>query len=71
MAKKVETKSKKKTGKRSAKRKSGSDVEIETAGKAEKGKKYMCEVCGCELVCEEDSAGELMCCSQPMCVIYE
>ncbi len=39
------------------------------AGKAEKGKTYYCEVCGCQLICVEPSAEEIVCCDQPMCLV--
>lgn len=39
------------------------------AGKVEKGNRYYCEVCGSEIVCLEDSAGEVFCCEEPMVLI--
>ncbi len=39
------------------------------AGKAEKGERYYCEVCGSEIVCLEDSAGSIVCCEEPMCLV--
>ncbi|MDD5474795.1 MAG: hypothetical protein PHU34_11725 [Candidatus Methanoperedens sp.] len=39
------------------------------AGKAEKGEMYYCEVCGSEVVCVEDSAGSIVCCEEPMCLV--
>jgi desulfoferrodoxin-like iron-binding protein len=35
----------------------------------EKGNKYTCEICGSEIVCIEDSAGNIVCCEEPMCLI--
>ena len=45
------------------------NVKVKTAEKAEKGKGYVCEVCGFEIVCVSDSAGNVICCEQPMCLI--
>ncbi|MCZ7383940.1 MAG: hypothetical protein O8C67_11515 [Candidatus Methanoperedens sp.] len=39
------------------------------ASKAEKGEMYYCEVCGSEVVCVEDSAGSIVCCEEPMCLV--
>lgn len=35
--------------------------------KAEKNSCYVCDVCGCEIVCTTPSNGPLMCCDQVMC----
>ncbi|MGB8216170.1 MAG: hypothetical protein WCE94_02615 [Candidatus Methanoperedens sp.] len=40
------------------------------AAKAEKGEMYYCEVCGSEVVCVEDSAGSIVCCEEPMCLVF-
>ncbi|MFZ3059546.1 MAG: hypothetical protein WA102_07370 [Candidatus Methanoperedens sp.] len=37
--------------------------------KAKKGEIYYCEVCGSEVVCVEDSAGSILCCDEPMCLV--
>lgn len=39
------------------------------AGKVEKGNRYTCEICGSEIVCLEDSAADIVCCEEPMCLI--
>jgi hypothetical protein len=39
------------------------------AGKVEKGNRYYCEVCSSEIVCLEDSAGDIFCCEEPMCLV--
>jgi len=39
------------------------------AARAEKGEMYYCEVCGSEVVCVEDSAGSILCCDEPMCLV--
>jgi len=44
-------------------------VKTKKASKAETGQTYYCEVCGCEMVCASDSAGEIVCCSEPMCLV--
>ncbi len=56
MAKKPETKAAKPKKK----------VKTKKASKAETGSTYYCEVCGCEMVCASDSAGEVICCETPM-----
>lgn len=70
-ARKSETKAAKPTG-----RKSGTEaakpkkkVRTKKATKAESGQTYYCEVCGCEMVCASDSAGEVICCEEPMCLV--
>ena len=35
--------------------------------KAEKNSVYVCDVCGCEVVCTTPSKGALICCDEPMC----
>jgi len=35
--------------------------------KAEKNCCYVCDVCGCEVVCTTPSSGPLVCCEQVMC----
>ena len=44
-------------------------AKAKTAKKAERGAAYVCEVCGCEVVCVSDSAGHVVCCEEPMCLI--
>jgi len=44
-------------------------VKTKKASKAETGQTYICEVCGCEMVCASDSAGEVVCCGEPMCIV--
>lgn len=44
-------------------------VKAKKTGKAEKGEMYYCEVCGSEVVCVEDSAGSIVCCEEPMCLV--
>lgn len=44
-------------------------VKTEKATKAESGQTYYCEVCGCEMVCVSDSAAEVICCEEPMCLV--
>jgi len=44
-------------------------VRTKKAQKAEKGKSYICEICGCEMDCVSDSAGTVICCEQPMMLI--
>ena len=34
--------------------------------KAEKGDIYFCDTCGCEMVCVEPGAEEIICCGEPM-----
>ncbi len=52
-----------------AKAKRASTKKTKKAGKAEKGEMYYCEVCGSEVVCVEDSAGAIVCCEEPMCLV--
>ncbi|VVB50560.1 Uncharacterised protein [uncultured archaeon] len=44
-------------------------VRTKKAAKAESGQTYYCEICGCEMVCASDSAGEIICCEEPMCLV--
>ena len=44
-------------------------VRTKKAVKAEKGQTYYCEICGSEMVCVQDSMGEILCCDEPMCVV--
>jgi hypothetical protein len=44
-------------------------VKAKKASKAETGQTYICEVCGCEMVCASDSSGEVVCCGEPMCIV--
>lgn len=44
-------------------------VRTKKAAKAEKGNTYFCEICGCEMECISDSAGNIMCCEEPMCLV--
>jgi hypothetical protein len=55
-----------KTAKPKAKKKAGA----KKATKAERGMAYVCDVCGCEIVCVSDSAGNVVCCEEPMSLIY-
>lgn len=55
-SKTAESKTRKKAGARKAK-------------KAERGMAYICDVCGCEMVCVSDSVGDVICCEQPMRLI--
>ncbi len=56
-----------KTAKPKARKKAGAKREK----KAERGMAYVCDVCGCEMVCVTDSAGDVICCEQPMTLICE
>ncbi len=53
-----------KTAKPRARKKAGA-----RKAKAERGMAYVCDVCGCEMVCVTDSAGDVICCEQPMTLI--
>lgn len=44
-------------------------VKTKKASKAETGQTYVCEICGCEMVCASDSSGEVVCCGEPMLVV--
>jgi len=44
-------------------------IKTKKASKAETGQTYYCEICGCEMVCASDSAGEVFCCEEPMCIV--
>lgn len=44
-------------------------VKTKKASKVETGETYICEICGCEMVCASDSAGEVMCCGEPMVLV--
>jgi len=52
-----------------AKPKAKKKVKTIKAAKAEIGNTYICEVCGCEMVCASDSSGEIVCCEEPMCLV--
>ena len=39
--------------------------------KAEKGERYYCEVCGCEIVCIKPSEAAVVCCEEPMLLVLE
>lgn len=54
---------------RPAKPKAKKKVKTKKAAKAETGYTYICEVCGCEMVCASDSSGEVVCCDEPMCLV--
>jgi hypothetical protein len=41
------------------------------AAKIEKGEKYYCEVCGCEMVCVKPSEAAVVCCEEPMLLVLE
>lgn len=58
-----------KTVAKTAKPKAKKKVKAKKAKKAERGQEYYCEVCGCEMVCVSDSAGNVVCCEQPMSLI--
>jgi len=58
-----------KSGTKTARPKSRQKPKTKKATKAETGQTYYCEVCGCEMVCASDSAGEVICCEEPMCVV--
>lgn len=44
-------------------------VKTKKASKAETGQTYICEICGCEMVCASNSSGEVVCCGEPMCIV--
>jgi len=44
-------------------------VRTKKASKTETGQTYYCEVCGCEMVCVSESAGVVVCCEEPMCLV--
>ncbi len=56
------------TGSKPAKPKA-KKAKTKKAAKAKKGDMYYCEVCGSEVVCVEDSAGSIVCCEEPMCLV--
>lgn len=58
-----------KTESKTVKPKSKKVVKTKKAQIAEKGKSYICEICGCEIECVSDSAGTIICCEQPMDLI--
>lgn len=58
-----------KTEPKSVKAKSKKVVRTKKAQKAEKGKSYICEICGCEMECVSDSSGAVICCETPMSLI--
>ena len=70
-ARKSETEAAKTTGRKSETKaaKPKKKVKTKKATKAESGQTYYCEVCGCEMVCASDSAGEVVCCEEPMCLV--
>ena len=35
--------------------------------KAEKDDRYVCTICGCEIVCTSPSASPILCCNEIMC----
>ncbi len=41
------------------------------AEKVEKGERYYCEVCGCEIVCIKPSEAAVVCCEEPMVLVLE
>ena len=53
-----------------AKPKAKKKVQAKKAKKAERGMAYVCDVCGCEVVCVSDSAGNVVCCEEPMSLIF-
>lgn len=46
-------------------------VQTKKAERAEKGEIYYCDVCGCEIVCVESSAREIVCCDEPMLLVIK
>lgn len=44
-------------------------VKTKKASKAEAGQTYICDACGCEMVCASDSAAEVVCCGEPMLIV--
>ena len=44
-------------------------VKTKKVSKAETGQTYICEICGCEMVCASNSSGEVVCCGEPMCIV--
>ena len=62
MARKTEAKSIK------AKKK---DIKTKKAEKVEKGERYYCEICGCEIVCIKPSEAAFVCCEEPMVLVLE
>jgi len=52
-----------------AKPKAKKKVKAKKAAKAVRGMAYVCDVCGCEIVCVSDSAGNVVCCEEPMSLI--
>jgi hypothetical protein len=59
-----------KTVAKTAKPKAKKKVTAKKAKKAERGMAYVCDVCGCEVVCVSDSAGNVVCCEEPMSLIF-
>ena len=47
------------------------EVKTKKAEKIEKGEKYYCEVCGCEIVCIKPSEASVVCCEEPMVLVLE
>jgi hypothetical protein len=45
------------------------NIKTKKASKAETGQTYYCEICGCEMVCASESAAEVVCCEEPMCLV--
>ncbi|HEY9245825.1 MAG TPA: hypothetical protein VIO11_03165 [Candidatus Methanoperedens sp.] len=41
------------------------------AEKVEKGERYYCEVCGCEIVGIKPSEAAVVCCEEPMVLVLE
>ena len=62
MARKTESKSTKAKTKQ---------IKTQKAEKIEKGERYYCEVCGCEIVCIKPSEAAVVCCEQPMFLVLE
>ncbi len=52
-----------------AKPKAKKKAKAKKAAKAVRGAAYVCDVCGCEVVCVSDSAGNVVCCEEPMSLI--
>lgn len=44
-------------------------IKTKKAEKAETGETYICEICGCEMICASDSSGQIVCCEEPMCIV--
>ncbi len=59
-----------KTASKSTKSKT-KEVKTKKSAKIEKGEKYYCEVCGCEIVCIKPSEASVVCCEEPIVLVLE